>query len=140
MPLDGEFTVVWERELPETAERRIYGRRISTLGRPLGSEFLVSLSASGQSMEPAVAADAWGRTLVTWTHQDEGGSQIFGRQLDLDGSAFGAVLRIAPPQAMTPQIAPASNDSDFVVVWESSSETALFENEVVGRFVLLGGE
>lgn len=136
-PLDGDFTVVWERQLPGNGDRRVYGRRVSATGSPLGDDFLVSLSASVGTMEPAVSADAWGRTLVTWTHQAGGVSEILSRQLDLEGAAFGAEVVIALPVAAAPQLAPAANDSDFVVVWEHATEVSVPDTDVNGRFIQL---
>lgn len=131
--LDGYFTVVWDRKV--LGLRFVVGRRVLIDGSPLGDEFLVSLSASTVSTDPAVAADAWGRGYVTWTSRRpfHGTRSILGRQLDLDG-AVGPQIVISSPGAVVSSIDRTSTDHDFVVVWESQGNGG---PEISGGFIQL---
>lgn len=137
VPLDGNFTVVWERRIFN--HRFVVGRRIGVDGHGIGGEFLVSLSSSTVATEPDVASDPWGRSFATWTSRPwhTGDRLILGRPLDLDGGG-GDEFLLASPNAVVSSVDRASGAEDFVVVWESEDDDALTAGNVIAsRFVLV---
>jgi hypothetical protein len=124
VPLDGNFLVVWERNI--FGLRFVVGRRIAVDGQGLAGEFLVSPSISLVATEPDVAADAWGRTFVTWTAKGlhHSAHSILGRDYDLSIGVLGDLIVVASPEAVVSAVDQSGNDDDFLVVWESEGNTS----------------
>lgn len=118
VPLDGNYTVIWEREVLKL--RFLVGRRLGVDGEGIGDEFPVSLSLSTIPTEPDVASDGWGRGYVTWTSRRpfHGAKAILGRQLDLDG-AVGPESVLAGSNAVVSSVDQSDSIEDFFVAWES---------------------
>ncbi len=142
--LDGDFTVVWEREARgRTQERRVYGRRVSAAGKPLGFEFLVSSTPSAAASRPSIAADQQGNTLVTWRCLDSGGHDdgILARRIDLQGKPLGFEFEVtATNQVGYSKVSRGGQTADFLVVWEApenGSSLAAADSSIFGRCLML---
>jgi len=119
----GDFVVVWQSTGQDGDASGIVGRRFSSTGAPLGSEFQVNSYTSGDQTQPAVAVDEQGNFVVAWVSpQDGSGSGIFGRRFASTGIATGADFQINTNTTGF-QTAPAlaqSPDGDFVVAWQTN--------------------
>jgi hypothetical protein len=62
---DGNFVVTWEKGYLQWPQ--IVGQRFGSDGTPLGAEFRVNTYTTTGQHRPAVAADAAGAFIVTWT-------------------------------------------------------------------------
>ena len=118
--LDGNFLVVWET-MQANGERSLYGRRI--VERSLaGSLFRIDDDSSVTALDPSLAADPWGRQIVTWSQVDHSGAAaIMARSLLLDGTANGPVFRVDPgdPFPGAARVTRGGESTDFVVLWEN---------------------
>lgn len=117
--LDGDYTVVWERALPDSLGRQVYGRRIAASGRAVGIEFLVSESTSDGPTSPAIMADQHGKTLATWISY-QGEHRVVAREVSLEGRAVGIEFLVdAGTSATSVQASRGGDTGDFVVIWDT---------------------
>ena len=116
----GEFVVAWTSASEDGSGNGVYARRYDAAGNPLGNEFLVNATTSGDQDSPVVAMGADGRFLIVWEGNGPGDSGgIFGRWYDAAGTP-GSEVRIntvtsglqgEPSVDMSP-------DGRAVVVWD----------------------
>lgn len=133
--LDGDYTVVWERVLPDSQGRQVFGRRIAAGGRAIGVEFLVSEGTSTVPTTPAVMADERGHTVVTWVSQQDHGS-VRARQVALEGRAIGVEFLVdASTTATAVRTSRGGDTADFVVIWQA--EDGGSEPSILGRDLML---
>lgn len=121
--LDGNFLVTWETLLPN-GQRIVSGRRIVARGLA-GAEFRIDSGLSGEAKNPSLAADAWGRQIVTWKQVTGSEAAIMARAIHLDGTANGAAFRVDPgdPFPGAARVTRGGQNNDFIVLWEND-ETA----------------
>lgn len=65
--LGTDYLVVWTSLAQDGSREGVYGQFLHSDATPSGSEFRVNTTTMSQQMQPAVAADGFGRFLVTWT-------------------------------------------------------------------------
>jgi hypothetical protein len=110
---------------------------------PVGAEFQVNTFATGDQVDPAVAAAPDGSFVVVWdsppgaSGTDQSSSSIQGQRYASDGSALGAEFQVntfTPGGQVRASVAMA-DAGDFVVVWATDSSGALpgFELSVQGQ-------
>ncbi len=68
----GNFIVVWSGQGADDSDG-IYARRFDPFGVPLGAEFRVNQKMVNLQNRPAVAADAMGNFVITWTTYGQDG-------------------------------------------------------------------
>jgi len=92
MDLDGDFVVTWSSYGQEDNGQNgygygVYARRFDSLGMPLGTEFQVNVTETGNQQFPSIAMDATGDFLIGWTSdQVVDGDDIIARAFKWDGS------------------------------------------------------
>ncbi len=70
---DGGFFAVWQDNAPSNGgSYDINGQQFDSLGNKVGGEITVNTATAGYDLNPAVAALADGRVLVTWYHSIDG--------------------------------------------------------------------
>ena len=92
----GHFVVVWSDQqegilIDVSAQIGLSGRRFSPSGTPVGAEFRVNAYTTGNQQTAAVAADATGGFVVTWSSsggQDGSGYGVFGQRFELSDLIF----------------------------------------------------
>jgi len=123
MDAAGNFVVVWCSYLQDGSSNGVFGQRFDPNCRPVGEEFQVNTTISGNQTEPAVATDAAGNFVVAWhgpglTEDDR--EDIFARRFDAYGLPVGEEFRVnsdTSDRQLCPAVA-MSNNGTFVVVWE----------------------
>lgn len=65
--LGTEYMVVWTSMAQDGSREGVFGQFLHGDGSPNGGEFQVNTTTLSQQMQPAVAADGYGRFLVAWT-------------------------------------------------------------------------
>ena len=92
MDADGDFAVAWASFLQDGNGYGVYAKRYSAAGAA-GPEFRVNETTINWQYEPAVAMDADGDTVITWTAFDQEGELahdmgVFARMYNADGSDY----------------------------------------------------
>jgi Dockerin type I domain len=118
----GGFVVVWQSLQQDGPPESIFGQRLDATAAPVGSEFRVNASTSGQHRFPAVASDSSGNFVVTWQTYPYT-SYLFGQRYDDTGAPRGFEFQINAGTTGAPATYPAvasSPASGFVVVWQTT--------------------
>jgi len=119
----GVSVVVWQSALQDGGGTGIYCRRYGPTGVPLGNEFLVNTTVTGDQVLPAVAIDNGGNFIVVWCGTGSGdGDGVFARLYDSAGTPRTGEFLINQTTAGTqhdPDVA-MEIDGDFVVVWQGA--------------------
>lgn len=134
----GNFVAVWSSYGQDGSSNGIFGRRFDPDCNPLGEEFQVNTTSSGNQTEPAVAMDAAAGFVVTWhgpglIEVDE--QDIFAQRFDPNGAPLGEEFRVNTLTAawqLYPGIA-SWGDGTFVVVWESEDIPEVGKKSICGR-------
>ncbi len=124
MDRGGNFIVVWSSYLQDGSSNGIFGQQFDPNYRPVGGEFQVNTTSSGNQAEPAAAMDAAAGFVVVWhgpglTAEDK--EDIFAQRFDSNGLPLSDELPVnnyTGDKQFYPSVA-LNNDGTFVVVWES---------------------
>jgi len=117
----GNFVVVWNSYFGGVRSNDIFGRCFGADGIPLGSEFQINTTTSGNQKESSVAMDAAGNFVVVWYGPGVSQEDIFGRRFDLNGRPLGDEFSInsrTESRQQYPKVA-MNPSGAFAVVWES---------------------
>jgi hypothetical protein len=121
MDSQGNFTVVWVSLFQDGSSHGVYGQRFDADAAPLGGEFLVNMTTTGQQIAPAIAMAADGRFVVAWSkefYQPE--SNVWGQAFAASGVKTGGEFRVntytTDSQSMPAVAADAAGR--FVIVWQ----------------------
>ncbi|MGF1581080.1 MAG: matrixin family metalloprotease [Gemmataceae bacterium] len=123
----GNSVMVWE------SGSDVYAQRFTADGETLGSPFRVHNSTSGTQAEPSVAMSDDGLFVVVWENSsggddddDEGSREIYGQMFRFDdGSKYGSQFQAntSTSGSMSEPDVAMSDDGEFVVAWEGSSNS-----------------
>jgi hypothetical protein len=135
-----EYLVVWK------GYKEIWGRRVSSRGEPLGTEFQIATGPTAGDGGPKVAYDAWrNRYLVVWGRWAEGGLayHMYGRFITWNGpsASWPAFVIDTSRPARTPYyyaVAHAYTQDEYLVVWPARP-SASAPLAVTGRRVKADG-
>jgi len=111
----------------ESGSGSVYFRRFDNTGRALGGELYPGTRAANAWSEGAVAMDADGDFVVTWTGNDKGTSYgVFARVYDRNGVAKGNPFLVNTVIAGNQVGSSVAMDDagNFVVTWASSGQVA----------------
>jgi len=121
MDAEGNFVVVWNSYLQDGSSNGVFGQRFDSNCSPVGNEFQVNNTISGNQREPSVAMDAAGNFVVVWYGPGENEEDIFARRFDPNGLPVSEEFRVnsrTESRQRFPKV--AMNDAGvFAVVWES---------------------
>ena len=121
----GGFIAVWQT-FQDGSFEGVFGQRFADSGVPLGPEFRVNTFITHYQRRAAVAADAAGGFVVTWSSFSQDGSSegVFGQRYAGSGSPLGPEF---PVNTFTigyqtfPSVA-SDSSGNFVVVWTSDGQ------------------
>jgi hypothetical protein len=118
----GNFTVAWSSDQEGEADFGLFGQRFASSGAPLGPEFHVNTSTTGDQFLPAIAVDGGGHFVIVWFDEPSSGTgDIFGQRYSSLGVPSGAEFRVNTTIGgwqRNPSIASNPNGT-FLVTWES---------------------
>jgi hypothetical protein len=83
------FIVVWEDQIHDGSGYGVMARLYDPSGAPLAPEFLVNTTTSGDQRAPRVAADRFGRFIVTYEDNSTGVTRILGQRFDASANRVG---------------------------------------------------
>ncbi|MGH7899295.1 MAG: hypothetical protein ACREQQ_15170 [Candidatus Binatia bacterium] len=123
----GDFVVVWQSGFQDDDFEGVFGRRFASSGAALGTDFRINTYTTGDQLDPRVAFDSSGASLVVWWSDrpgvDEDGSDdgVFGQRFSSGGDKLGTQLRVnsyTTGDQSYPSLA-ADGAGGFIVVWQS---------------------
>ncbi len=122
---DGDFVVVWHSNGQDGSQLGVFGRRYSSVGAALASEFQVNAATMSSQYMPSVAATPGGAFVVAWSSPGDGSAYgVFARPFSSVGAALATEFQV---NVMTsgiqgePAVAAAAN-GDFVVAWSGPGD------------------
>jgi len=117
----GNFVVVWQSRGQDGSSDGIFGQRYASTGAPLGGEFRVNTSTPGSQYTPAVATDASGNFVVTWSGYDGSSNGTFGQRFASSGGPLGPEFRVNTFTLANQVVSSVAADGvgRFVVAWRS---------------------
>lgn len=118
-----EFVVVWNSYQQDGDSGGIFGQRFNATDGPLGSEFQINTTTSGNQTSPTAAMDAAGNFVVVWQGPGAGDEDIFAQRFDPNGLSVGVEFQVnsyTESQQLCPAVA-MNAGGQFVVVWESQN-------------------
>jgi hypothetical protein len=123
MSSNGSSVVVWQSQGQDGDGWGIFGQRYDSTGSPVGSEFQVNTTSTGDQVDPSVAISAAGAFVVTWSSQGQDGDGwgIFAQRFFTDGSTNGQEFQVNVTTAGDQTSSSVSMDSrgNFLVAWQS---------------------
>lgn len=122
MNSQGEFVITWVSDAGGDSD--IMAQRFDKERRPIGGEFRLNTSATGQQTLPDVSIDRLGNFVTVWT--DAGGPSgdgISGRWFDNAGTLLHEEFRVVNSAGVAGEAASVSStpDGEFVVSWASAN-------------------
>jgi len=118
----GNFIVAWESRGQDASGYGVYAQRFDTNGAPVGSEFRINSTVTGDQLWAALGGDASGNFTAVWSSsQDGSGFGICGQRYDSSGYPVGSEFRVNTfvlNDQLYPSIA-VDPTGRFLVVWQS---------------------
>lgn len=132
MDADGDFVVAFN-SYSAGGKYDVYARRYNSSGAALGNDFRVNTFIAGQQSGAAVAMDARGDFVVSWSSesQDGSGRGIYAQAYDWTGAADGPEFR-ANVFTANNQTRPAialDASGDAIIVWQDGSPVVGVEGQ-----------
>ena len=129
---DGSYIVVWQsapsRGTGDISSNGIFAQRYTATGQPIGGEFTVNTTLTGDQSKPQVVALDGGGYVVTWHSStgDGAGYGIFAQRFDAAGAPVGGEFQVnsgAAGNQYDPQITAltGANAGGFVITWHQDS-------------------
>ena len=150
---DGDHIVVL-KATDDSGTDRLYYRRFDAAGNPT-SDLISVLDGDANASDfegdiqedAAVAVDADGDFIITWTNTRDGNADIFARRFSADGQALGDAFQVndtqisaqspSPGVASTnPSVAMAPN-GNFAVVWDqitAQTNGVITDSQIVAKY------
>ncbi|MBI1348013.1 hypothetical protein GC163_17205 [bacterium] len=139
---DGDYVITWTSVDQDGNNGGVFAQRYNAVGVPQGSEFLVNSFTSGSQVLSAVAMDASGDFIITWSsaNQDESPYSIYAQRYNASGVAQGSEFRVNTTTTGR-QVSSAvamDADGDFVIAWQSNDQDGSADGIYAQRFDAAG--
>ena len=123
----GSFVIAWEGEVAgDHPSLEIFAHLYDADNHSIRTEFQVNTSIVRDQVTPAIAMDADGDFVVTWTTEGlpGSGSDVFAQRFDVAGNSSGSEFRVngTTLQGQRSPTVAMDGDGDFFVGWESSHQ------------------
>ena len=124
MDVEGNFIVVWSSYGQDGSSNGIFGQLFDPNCIPIGDEFQINTTTSGNQTESSVAMDDVGNFVVAWHGPsiiEEDKEDIFAQQFDPYGQPVGDELQVnsyTQGSQRYPKVT-MNGAGNFAVVWES---------------------
>jgi protocatechuate 3,4-dioxygenase beta subunit len=139
----GNTVFVWQSSSQDGNGLGVYAQPFNATGAPLGGEFRVNTTVTGEQSHPAAAMDASGNFIVVFQGATKDGSLlgIFAQRYNAAGAAVGGEFQVntfttanqsLPVVAMRPT-------GEFVIAWASAAEDGSGMGIYAQRYDAAGG-
>jgi hypothetical protein len=126
MDAAGDFVVAWISHGQDGSGYGIYAQRYNAAGVPQGAEFQVNTYTTNDQGGSAVAMDAAGNFVITWTStgQDGSGYGIYAQRYNAAGVPQGAEFQVNTYTTGNQRGSAVAMDAagDFVITWMSTGQ------------------
>ncbi|MEZ0368436.1 MAG: fibronectin type III domain-containing protein [Candidatus Sericytochromatia bacterium] len=148
MDTDGDFVITWVSAGEDGDNYGIFGQRYTSAGVARGSEFPVNTYTTTLELAPAVAMEANGDFVITWSSDGQDGDSygIFGQRYTSAGVGQGSEFQVntyTTSAQRDPSVA-MDADGDFVVTWfsigQDGSSNGIFGQRYTSAGVAQGSE
>ncbi len=123
MDAEGDYVVTWTSVNQDGSGYGVYAQRYSADGVAQGTELLVSTTTVNDQLYSAVAMDAAGDFVITWTGsaQDGSGYGVYAQRYNAAGLAQGNEFQVNTTTLDNQQSSTVAMDAagNFVVTWSS---------------------
>jgi hypothetical protein len=124
MDSGGDFIIAWHSAGEDGSGYGIYAQRYNPSGGTVGTEFKVNTFTNSEQMDPAVAMDSLGNSVIAWHSFSQEGADwgTYAQRYNTSGNTVGAEFRVntyLPSHQTYPSVA-MDNDGDFVIAWSSN--------------------
>ncbi len=144
----GDFVVTWSSFEQDGSDWGVYARSFSAQGQPTQDEFQVNATSNAAQKLPAVAMDADGDFVVTWSSlwQDNGVYGVYGRRYAASGGSQGDEFQVNTTTAGNQNFSSVAvdPDGDFLIAWTSADQdgdrTGIFAQRYAAAGAAQGGE
>jgi hypothetical protein len=139
MDADGDFAIVWTSSNQDGHQNGVYGQRYNAVGEAQGIEFRVNAHTTGNQRAPAIAMDAAGHFVVTWTSANQVSStsadDIYARRYAANGTTLGGEFLVNTSTTGNQQAPSIAMDAagDFVIVWRSAHINPTFGDDIYAQ-------
>jgi Matrixin len=125
MDQNGDFVVTWASSGEDGSGWGVYAQRYSASGAPIGGEFRVNTTTTGDQTYPSVSMDSAGDFVIAWQSQNQDGSGwgVYAQRYNASGSKVGGeflVNTVTGGDQTSPSVA-MDGTGDFTIAWDSLS-------------------
>lgn len=95
-PATGAFTVAWQHiveNVPISNPTDVRARRFDAQGNPIGNDFVVNTTTTGDQGQPHADAGPNGQTAIVWAGVDDD-LDVFAQAYDANGQPIGGEIRV----------------------------------------------
>ena len=130
---EGGFIATWTSVGQDGSEDAIVARKFDANGIALTEEKIINSFITGRQTDPEITQLSGGKSVITWTSQDQDGSywglygQILNSYLDDIGNEF--IINSETQGIQRLHSADTLSDDRFVVVWENRLDDNLSSRE-----------
>ncbi len=124
----GDFVVCWVGyEVGVDSGMEIFARRYQSDGTAAGNAFTVNSYSPGKQFQPALAMDAQGNFVVSWSSygQDNSFQNLYARRFDAEGTALGSEFQVnSNNTTVYHRRSDVAMDAagNFVITWDSEQD------------------
>ncbi len=145
---DGSFVVTWDASGQDGSESGVYGQRYTSSGVKIGGEFQINSYTTRHQDFPSVTALMGGGFVVTWTSDEQDGSEngVYGQRYTSNGVKAGGEFQINSytDSSQIDSSVAALTDGSFVVTWNSYYQdgygSGVYGQRYTSNGVKAGGE
>ncbi|WP_183099627.1 Calx-beta domain-containing protein [Nocardioides pelophilus] len=141
MDADGDYVITWQSD-EASGGVDIYAQRYDAAGAPQGTETRVNSFDTSTQYDPAVAMDADGDYVITWTsyNQDGGWLGIYAQRFSAAGTPRGVETRVntTTAEAQSEPSVAMDADGDYIITWTSNLQDGSGEGVYAQRYDAAG--
>jgi hypothetical protein len=135
---NGSYIITWSSQEQDGSGWGVFARRFAADGTPLGNEFRVNTTTTNDQQHSAVAVDAKGNFVITWTDSGRDGSSdgIYAQRYDALGNPLGGQFQVNTYTSYDQSYPAIATDveGNFVITWSSYHQDGYWWGVYAQRF------
>ena len=120
----GNFVITWQIHNQDGSGWGVYAQSYNAAGQAQGGELLVNTTTQNDQVVPAVAMDAAGNFVITWSTNTGNGWGVHAQLFNAAGVAQGGEFPVNTYTQGDQELSEVAMDpaGDFVITWQSSNQ------------------